>query len=299
MAVARKAAEVQIGGRTWEELWPQVEDHLHRVLRFRIPPEVDRADVIQETAARLFASRGASLTTEVEVFQYSTRIAMNLAIDLTRRSGLVAFQPIVGDLPSGQDVESEVVARAELTAVCRDAAAARIDLTALTADVADTPAASSALKSRRYRARKRLSRWSDRLAGGVLLPRLRWLLGGMAATATLAPAFVPGIIQAPFQMPNQGKQIPAAAQRLVPAVASAAPFASAGAASQGMRSGGHAPPAQPDPPVYRAAVEVSGPAWTGADAGEREYPPDAEPEHLACARRFSPLPDTCLPHPLR
>lgn len=299
MVVARKAVEALIGGRTWEELWPQVEEHLRRVLRFRLPPGVDRADVIQETATRLFASRGASFTTEEEVFQYATRIAMNLAIDLTRRSALLAFQPIVGDLPSPQDVEGEVVSRAELTAICHDAAAARIDLMDLATE-SDTSAASSALKSRRYRARKRLSRWSDRLAGGMLLPRLRWLLGGMAATASLAPAFIPGGLQAPFGVPDQSKQIAPATQRARPAAEPAEHVMVARPTAQATtRAAPTSPPTGPDAPVYRGAVDVSGPAWTGAGAGEREYPPEAQPEHLACARGISPLPDTCVPHPLR
>ena len=200
--MARNDPEPLIGGRAWAELWPDVERHLYRVLRFRVPPGVECADVIQETAARLFA-RGSSFATDVEVFRFSTRIAVNLAIDLTRRSALVAWQPLLRDVPSSQDVESEVLSRAELAELCRDVAAGRIDLTGLAADPEDETPASSALKSRRYRVRKRLVRWSDRLAGGLLVPRLRWALGGLATTAALAPAFVPGGLHPTYQSPAE------------------------------------------------------------------------------------------------
>lgn len=297
--MARKRSEPLLGGLPWSDLWPRVEDHLRRVLRFRVPAGVDSADVIQETAARLFA-RAPSLATEVDVFRFATRMAVNVATDLRRRASIVGWQPLLGDVPASQDLESEVLSRAELEELCREVAAGRIDLNGLTADP-DDQSSPSALKSRRYRARKRLVRWSDRIAGGFLLPRIRWLLSGLAATAALAPAFVPGQIPWSSQPPAERIE-----QRLSRPQGPVVPIVrwteGASISPHGREKPGRAPAAHPserDSAVYTPDLDVRGPGGAGAETGNREYPPEAQPDHIVCVRQISPLPDTCAGHPLR
>ena len=299
--MARKSSGCRdqlIAGLPWSVAWPAVERHLVRVLRSRVPAGVETADVIQETAVRLLASRSHPEDAE-QLFQLSTRIAINLAIDLTRRSWLVAWQPLTTDVVSAQDVESEVVSRAELAALCRDVSEGRVDLAGLQAEAVGDSQSSAAAKSRRYRARKRLVRWTDRLAGGLALPRLRWLLNGAAATAALIPAVVPMVYP-----PPTGSARPA----------TSAPYRSVMEATESVyatEEPDEAPGASGGPLVrevsrpetagasYRRDLKIGDPGRGGAETGTRDYPPEAPPDHLVCIRQVSPLPDTCAPHPLR
>jgi len=158
---------------------------------------------------------------------------------------------------------------------------------------ADSPA----VRSRRYRARKKLRLWREGLGGVFGLRPLRWLIAAAAATAT-APSLLyvpPG--QDPLREQNhtQVEAFPGSAgPRLLPL------GGGAGRQEPSRRS----PPAVDSRqselrcPVYRRQIKVAGPAGTGVEKGAREYPPEEPPPHLVCVRNITPAPDLCVPKPL-
>jgi len=285
------------GGSGWHDFWPEAEGHLKKVLRFRLPAGSEAADVIQETAARIHRS-GLSLACRDEVLQLATRIAMNIAVDLQRRSRLLSWSPLTSDVRSADDVEREVIAKDQLNELCRRMSTTPEELERLFRCESPDDRSASA-KSRRYRTRQRLRRMRDVLGGFAAIPKMRWLLGGVVAAASVLPpatsslhfplehpAGPTGVSYSPADPPSETSETAPrfedGAYPDKPAPADAPPRA---------RSGSR-------PPTYKSQVEVRAPGGAGAEKGSREYP-DGPPPHLACVRNVAPLPDTCIPHPMR
>lgn len=289
------APEPLIGGMPWSAIWPGVEKHLNSVLRSRLPFGSDRSDVVQETAVALFKSR-KPMKGSRDVIKVATRIAVNMSIDQGRRSQVVSWCPLTQDVADHQDVEREVLSRFDAAALKKEAARTAIDLSAFELEpVAGTPD-SSAIRSSRYRARQKLKRWREGLGGALAFPKLRWLLGSVAATATLVPSAVPFVghhfapppaTAAPSRLTDTGTWASATTGAPLPAEPGIAPSASG--ASIGPIE------ASPAGPTYRPQLKISGPAGTGAEKGTKEYPPEDPPDHVICLTGLTPLPDVCPP----
>lgn len=294
MARKQRTVPADNGAVNWPDLWPDVACHLARVLRFRMPVGCESADVIQETAARLHAC-GRKFESREEVLRFATRIAINISVDLQRRSRVLSWSALSDDVPGLDDVEREVVAKAQLAELCRQMSLTPGELERLVG-CESAEDRTSAGKSRRYRSRQQLRRLRDALGGLVGVPSWRWLLGGVAAVASVVPPALsnPMTAQAPAQAARLSMSPEAA-----PAVARSVDSAAPGPREFEPRSEapGHARAVAPDS-TYRSQVKLQAPNGAGLEKGQREHP-GGEPSYLACVRNIAPAPDACVPHPLR
>ena len=282
-----------LGGVPWTTAWPGIEVHLRRVLRSRVPPGLDVSDLIQETAVRLLR-RANPLSSPDDAARMATRIAINLAIDQGRRSRRISWCALTRDIADGRDLEDQVLSRIDNTEMRDHAARADIDLEVFESSGSTGRADSPAVRSRRYRARKKLRLWREGLGGAFGLRPLRWLVAAAAATAAAPSVLYVPPEQAPLREQNhtQVEAFPGSAgPRLLPL---------------GGGTGWQEPSRRPPPavdsrqselrgPVYRRQLKVAGPAGTGVEKGTREYPPEEPPPHLVCVRNITPAPDLCVP----
>lgn len=290
-----------IAGEPWSRLWPDLAAHLLRVLCRRVPTGTDPAEVVQETAFRILRSSKTFVDAD-HVAKEATRIAINLATDARRRSRLIALGPMPADLRATEDVEQQVAVAQQWDSLQRQAALMSIDLKALVDPSIDADSRTEAAKSRRYRARKLLREWREAAGAALALPKLRWLLGGATAAATFVAS---PLLPFPSEVPDRpALSSPADAVpgdvRLTTDAASAADVSAGSSIGPVIAPTASAAPPPPKRPTYRPQIEIRGPAGAGADKGTREYPPDDQPTHVACVRQeASPVPELCLPHPLR
>lgn len=290
----RRPPGAQLGGVDWDDIWPEVEDHLQRVLRFRLPAGSEPADVIQETAARIHRS-GDSPACREEVLQLATRIAINISIDLQRRSHVVAWSMLAEDVRAPDDVEREVVARAMLSEICTQMSVTPEELERLLhCESAEDRTASA--KSKRYRLRQRIRRIRDAFGGLVGIPKWRWLLGGVVATVSVVPPAVS--LRLPSDVPTPSTALVSdATERHRPAPPVDGQTADVQSSELKGNGSTHRQSGQRSP-TYNSQLKVQAPNGAGVEKGRREYP-EGPPPHIACVRNIPPIPDTCLPHPLR
>lgn len=288
----RRQSNAPAGAIDWDGLWPEVERHLKRVLRFRLPAGSEPADVIQETAARLHVA-GHSVRCREDVLQLATRVAINISIDLQRRSRVVAWSPLTTDVRASDDVEREVVARAELTEICRRMSVTPEELDRLLHCEAPEDRTASA-KSRRYRSRQRMRRIRDALGGLVGIPRWHWLLGGAAAAVSLVPSATSPLVPSDVHHAESVRSTNAE-ERSGRAIEEPVRYPdlprrpSQGPQIAGLEERGS---------TYKSQFRVQAPNGAGLEKGTGEHP-GGQPSHLACVRNVAPLSDTCVPHPLR
>lgn len=253
-------------------------------------------DVIQETATRIHRG-GYALGEHDAAMRLATRIAINISVDLQRRSRVLSWSQMPDDIAAPDDVERTVVARGQLAALCERMSMTPDELERLISCEPQDRTASA--KSRRYRSRQRLRRVRDTLGGLVGIPKLRWFLGGAFAAASVLPAGV--VIPFPSNLPS-----PAAVreQSADPEPVQAPYDRIAGSAGSGstrerpVRASTPTPPTAERSPAYESQLEIWAPNGAGAEKGTREYP-DGSPPHVACIRQAGPLDDVCVPHPLR
>jgi DNA-directed RNA polymerase specialized sigma24 family protein len=142
--------------------WPELVPELRQVLARAGTPTADRADVVQETAVRLLGMWDR-IDWDRPIAPLARRIALNAWRDQWRRRGA---REIVGPVPeqsAASDTERAALARVHVGEVARALAAmppatARVlRVAAAEAEVTSMPAAPSAVRMARSRARRALA----------------------------------------------------------------------------------------------------------------------------------------------
>ena len=148
----------EIGGESFERLWPLASASVDRLLRAHHVSAADREDIVQEVAARAFV-RQDEFTSLNHLTRWSCRVAANLRVDQLRRERRHTDAEVperAAAVETAQLVEGRVALEAVLSAVSQLSDADRI---ALFGDRERSEDRREAVKFavRRHRARARLA----------------------------------------------------------------------------------------------------------------------------------------------
>lgn len=289
-----------LGRDFWDHDWPQLEIALTKVVRRRLPRAAlaDAEDIVQHVAEVLVKPRAYPSAGHVR--RFATVVACNQIWRSYR--GVQRQNRLERRLSATatSDVEDTAINRLRLE--CLKELISNLgeqDRAALRADRAAAPM-SGAAKTRRSRVKRLLrERLEAKVGGGLLLPRLRWLVGGLAAGTALMPSVIP-------LLPTPAEEIPIAGPRsdgetASPAVA-ARDSAAVGPLQRGLADrhpGADEEREAPAGGTYTADLEVRGPGGVGAGTGEWEPGPEDGPQSLVCVMGLDPAPPVCVSHPTR
>lgn len=289
-----------LGRDFWDHDWPQLEIALTRVVRRRLPRAAwaDADDIVQHVAEVLVQPR--VYPTAGHVRRFATVVACNQiwrARRAIQRQGRLERR-----LSATATADVEDIAIDRLRLECLEELISNLreqDRAALGADRAAGPM-SGAAKTRRSRVKRLLrERLEAKVGGGLLLPRLRWLVGGLAAGTALMPSFVPLLPNPAPVIPIAGPRADGDATAAAVAVQDSAAVPSPPSGLADRHPGADVEREAPAGGTYTPDLEVRGPGGVGAGTGEWEPGPSDGPQPLVCVTGLDPAPPVCVPHPNR